>query len=57
MPDVLTLPWRIGRKLGRTIYAVVGDGPSDDDILLGLVDDMLVAELIVDTHNAMLRGE
>jgi len=57
MPDVLLLPWRIGRKLGRTLYAVIGDEPADNDILLGLLDDELVAKLIVDTHNEALAGK
>lgn len=56
MPDVRHLPWRVGRSLGRTIYAQVGDEPSKDDILLGMMDDMSVAALIVEHHNFFLRS-
>jgi hypothetical protein len=34
--------WRTGRKVGRTIYAQIGDQPSDHDPLLGLMDTRLV---------------
>lgn len=47
----LELPWRIGRKVGRTIYAVVGDDPSDDDVLIGLMDSPRLAEAAVKAHN------
>lgn len=30
--------WRPGRKVGRTIYRQVGDDPSDDDVLIGVMD-------------------
>ncbi len=43
--------WRVGRKLQRTLYAVVGEEPSDDDVLLGMVDDPAIAALIVSEHN------
>lgn len=35
MSELTELPWRIGRKNPYTIYAVVGDSPSDDDPYLG----------------------
>lgn len=47
----LGLPWRTGRKLGRTIYAMVGEEPSDDDVLLGLVEDSAIASHICAVHN------
>ena len=34
--DVLNLPWRVGRKVGRTIYAVVNPAFPDDDELIGM---------------------
>jgi hypothetical protein len=40
-------PWRVGRKLGRTIYAQVGYEPSDDDELLGLMETNEIAEMVV----------
>jgi len=48
------LPWRTGRKVGRTIYAQVGPQPSDADVLIGLMDTPLYAELTCRDHNAAL---
>lgn len=41
-----TPSWRRGRTVGRTIYVQVGDQPSDDDVLIGLMDYSADAELI-----------
>jgi hypothetical protein len=54
MTDTLTRPWRTGRKLGRTIYAVVGLEPSDEDLLIGMVDEASIAAHICAVHNAAL---
>lgn len=54
MPDVLKLRWRVGRKLGRTLYAMLNEEPTDNDILLGMVDDWDVALHIVTEHNKTL---
>lgn len=43
------LRWRVGSKVGRTIYAVVGD--HFDDVLIGVMDTRALAELVVDDHN------
>lgn len=56
MDNPLELPWRVGRKLGRTIYAIVGETPSEDDLLLGVFDEESVAQHIVDIHNKSLEG-
>jgi hypothetical protein len=48
------LPWRVGRKVGRTIYAVVGDRASDHDLLIGVMDTRELAEAAVRAHNADL---
>jgi hypothetical protein len=50
-------PWRVGRKLGRTIYAV-DEGNEDRwcDAFLGIMDDPVIAAQIVETHNAELAG-
>jgi hypothetical protein len=50
------LPWRTGRKVGRTIYAQVGAIPSDDDQLIGVMDTPELATETVRAHNACLRG-
>ena len=46
-----TMRWRVGRTLGRTIYAQVRTDPSKDDVLLGLMETRELAELVVDMHN------
>lgn len=51
----LELPWRTGRKVGRTIYAQLGKSPSDDDPLIGLMDTPALAASAVETHNASLE--
>jgi hypothetical protein len=45
------LPWRTGRKLGRTIYAQFGPEPDDDDLLVGVMDTVALAEDAVECHN------
>lgn len=49
--SALNYPWRVGRKLGRTIYAQAGPEPSDDDELLGLMETEAIAEEVVRLHN------
>lgn len=44
-------PWRVGRSLGRTIYAQNGDEPSKDDIFLGIMDTVGLAAYVVRLHN------
>lgn len=45
--------WRVGRKVGRTIYRQRGQEPSDGDQLLGLMDTPELAEFVVSTVNAL----
>lgn len=45
------LPWRVGRRVARNIYAVVGPGPSDADIPIGALDSPVLAEEAVNAHN------
>jgi hypothetical protein len=40
--------YRVGRKLGRTLYLQQGREPSDDDVLLGLLDDPAFAAFVAD---------
>lgn len=42
---------RVGRHLGRTIYIQPADQPTDDDVVVGMVDTASLAELIVRTVN------
>lgn len=48
--------WRTGRKVGRTVYAVVGLEPSDSDVLIGVMDTPSLAREAVDAHNERLRS-
>lgn len=43
--------WRVGRKVGRTIYAKLGDRPSDSDPFIGTMDTRELAEEAVRAHN------
>jgi len=51
------LKWRVGRKVGRTIYAIVGSEPGDHDLLIGLMDTKMLAQRAVDAHNAALEWQ
>jgi hypothetical protein len=55
--DLISLPWRIGRRVGRTIYAMTGAAPSDDDPLIGVMDTRELAEAACLAHNFDLRTE
>lgn len=46
--------FRTGRSLGRTVYAQVGDEPSDDDLLVGMMETPYMAELVVELLNRHL---
>lgn len=48
--------WRVGRKVGRTIYAQAGDEPSDDDVLIGVMDTPDLAAIAVLHHNAVVAA-
>lgn len=54
---VLSKRWRVGRKLGRTLYAQIGAEPGLEDVVLGMVDDARIAQAICDEHNAQLATE
>ncbi len=43
--------WRVGRKVGRTIYACMNDTPSDEDDLIGVMDTRELAAEAVRAHN------
>ena len=46
--------WRTGRKVGRTVYAVVGLVPTDHDLLIGVMDTKALAEAAVAGHNSQI---
>jgi len=47
--------YRTGRHLGRTIYQVVGDGPSEHDELIGIMDTPAVGAMVVEALNLANR--
>jgi hypothetical protein len=49
-------PWRVGRHLGRTVYALTGMEADDSDVLLGMMDTSDVAAYMVRLHNARLKA-
>lgn len=46
--------WRVGRSVGRTVYAMTGDEPSKADVLIGVMDTRRLAAAAVEAHNATL---
>lgn len=46
--------WRVGRRVGRTIYAMHGERPHDADELIGVLDTPELARAAVRAHNAEL---
>lgn len=54
--EAIFMPWRMGRKIGRTVYAQVADEPSDDDVLIGVMDSRILAADVVASHNAVLTA-
>lgn len=53
-PLVLTLPWRTGRRVGRTVYAQFSKDPAGTDVLIGVMDTPELADEAVASHNAVL---
>lgn len=43
--------FRVGRKVGRTIYRQLGEEASDSDVLVGLMDTVALAKLAVEALN------
>lgn len=53
--DYTKLVWRVGRKVGRTIYAQLGNEPSDNDPLIGVLDTAELADEAVRSHNLAIQ--
>lgn len=51
MPAYQDFPWRVGRSVGRTIYATRGPAASKNDVLIGVMDTPYLAREAVDCHN------
>ncbi len=56
MTEPVDLPWRVGRKVGRTIYTQVRGLPSGEDYLIGMMDTRELAAAAVDAHNDRLAA-
>jgi hypothetical protein len=56
-PTTLGTTFRVGRKLGRTIYFQYGPEPSDDDTLIGMMDSADVARAICVAMNQASKVE
>lgn len=52
--NFLELRWRVGRKVGRTVYAQLGSEPSDEDPIIGMFDSVELAVRAVEDHNSTL---
>lgn len=50
----MDMRWRTGRKLGRTIYVQLLDKPSSADIVIGMLDNEILAAHVCRLHNAAL---
>lgn len=49
-------PWRVDRKVRRTIYAQFGDEASDADPLIGVMDTAVLALAAVKAHNEAISA-
>jgi hypothetical protein len=50
--DYVALPWRVGRRVGRTIYVDAGEpDPNDGSLLIGVMDSPELAAEAVEAHN------
>lgn len=50
-PYAEVLPWRVGRKVGRTIYRQISTEPADGDALIGVMDTRWLARQAVTAYN------
>ena len=48
--------WRVGRKVGRTIYVQLSNEPSDKDPLIGVMDTPELAQAVIKEHNRTLKN-
>lgn len=46
--------WRVGRSVGRTLYAQAGSAPGPADVLIGCLDTPELARAAAGAHNALL---
>ena len=51
--ESVAMIWRVGRKVGRTIYLQAGEEPSDDDRLIGMMDTPELAQIVAAAVNSL----
>jgi hypothetical protein len=51
-----SMRWRVGRRVGRTIYVCITPEPSDVDALIGVMDSPELAAEAVAAHNGRLES-
>jgi hypothetical protein len=61
MPSAEQCVWRVGRSVGRTIYAIayyMGDDGDEHEMswLIGLMDTPELAQAAVEAHNAAVAA-
>jgi hypothetical protein len=54
MSDLAVLPWRTGRTLGRTVYAVTGTGDHKADTFIGIFETRELAAAACVAHNTAI---
>lgn len=52
---LVNVRWRVGRSVGRTIYAVLEEPAVAGDVLIGLMDSSALAAAAVRDHNEALE--
>lgn len=52
--DLCRVPWRVGRRKLRTVYAVLAVDDPEGDVLIGLLDTPALAAAAVRGHNRTL---
>lgn len=52
--DVIATRWRVGSKVGRTIYAEIPGTEHDAHPLIGMMDTPALAEEVVKAHNLLV---
>ncbi len=55
--DPLSLPWRIGSHVGRTVYAQAEDEATKTDVLIGVMDTPELAAEACSGHNERLAAK
>jgi hypothetical protein len=53
--QLLMCRWRVGRKVSRNVYAMLGGEASDRDVLIGQFDTGQLARAAVVAHDLWLK--